>query len=174
MTEGARIPELARDVAGEVAEGMRARRRGELMRLDRLLLHSPPLADGWNSLLRAVREELSVEPAVRELVILRIASVNHAQYEWETHLDPARTAGLSDSAIQAISTWTSSDLFTPPQRAALAYADAMTRDVVVDDEMFAQLAVHFASREIVELTAIIGTYNLVSRFVVALNLLTES
>jgi hypothetical protein len=38
-----------------VAERTRERRRGALIRLDRMLLHSPPLADGWNDLLRAVR-----------------------------------------------------------------------------------------------------------------------
>ena len=52
----------------------------------------------------------------------------------------------------------------------LAYADTMTRDVVVPDAVFAEVARHFNAREIVELTVLIGTYNMNARVLQALEL----
>ena len=57
---------------------------------------------------------------------------------------------------------------TPEQRAVLAYTDSMTRDIHVPDAVFDPLRDYFSKREIVELTATIGGYNLVSRFLEAL------
>ncbi|KAF2455718.1 hypothetical protein BDY21DRAFT_350133 [Lineolata rhizophorae] len=45
----------------------------------------------------------------------------------------------------------------------------MTRDVAVDDAVFAELREHFSEQDIVELTATIAAYNCVSRFLVALD-----
>lgn len=49
----------------ELVAAIRARRGGRLLNLDRMLLHSPPLAAGWNAHLRAVRSELALEPRLR-------------------------------------------------------------------------------------------------------------
>jgi alkylhydroperoxidase family enzyme len=55
------------------------------------------------------------------------------------------------------------------ERAILAYADAMTLDVRVSESVFQQLKEFFSEREVVEITAAIGAYNCVSRFLVALD-----
>jgi alkylhydroperoxidase family enzyme len=52
----------------------------------------------------------------------------------------------------------------------LAYTDAMTKEVHVPDNIFNPLRQHFNDREIVELTATIAAYNLVSRFLEALQI----
>jgi alkylhydroperoxidase family enzyme len=53
--------------------------------------------------------------------------------------------------------------------AVLAYTDYMTLAIEVPDDVFAVLKKEFGEREIIELTATIGTYNCVSRFLVALD-----
>ena len=60
--------------------------------------------------------------------------------------------------------------FNARERAALAYADAMTRDVAVPDDVFAALRTHFNERQIVELTVLIGTYNMHTRVFTALQI----
>jgi hypothetical protein len=65
----------------ELVAAIRARRSGTLLNLDRMLLHSPPLAQGWNGYLRTVRTELTVSPKLRELAICVVALLNHADYE---------------------------------------------------------------------------------------------
>jgi alkylhydroperoxidase family enzyme len=54
------------------------------------------------------------------------------------------------------------------ERAVLAYADAMTRSVQVPDAVFQAVRPYFQDRELVELTATIAAYNMVSRFLEAL------
>jgi len=66
------------------------------------------------------------------------------------------------------SDWAPSSSFTPRERAALTYADAMTRDVAVPDAVFAALKDHFSERQIVELTLLVGTYNMQTRVLCAL------
>jgi len=53
-------------------------------------------------------------------------------------------------------------------RAVLAYTDTMTKQIQVPDELFAEVRKHFDAQEQVELTATIAGYNLVSRFLEAM------
>src|SRR5688572_21218860 len=76
--------------------------RGEISELYRVLLNSSPLADGWEYFLTVIRQKLSLPPRLRELVILRIAVLNRAPYEFDAHVAHAKKAGLSDREIEAI------------------------------------------------------------------------
>ena len=155
---------------GEVAERLRHRRGGQLTPLDRALLHSPPLADGWNTLLGAVRTQLSLAEDLRELAILRVAALNGAEYEWRAHEPVALRAGLSPAQVEALREGAGTEALSAVQRACLAYTDAMTREVRVAEPLFTAVRAHLDERELVELTATVGAYNLVSRFLVALQI----
>lgn len=167
----ARLEYAASDLPGpdgDIAERIRARRGGTLTPLDLMLLHSPPLAEGWNGLLGAVRTASTLAADVRELAILRIAALNGADYEWRAHEPLGRAGGLTDDDIAVLRGERGPDALAPRLAAVLAYTDAMTSQVTVADDVFAGLRKHFADREIVELTVTVGAYNLVSRFLVAL------
>src|SRR3970040_1226369 len=60
--------------------------RGKLHNLYRMLLNSPPVARGWLNLLTAVRQQCKLPARYRELVILRIALINGADYEYKSHV----------------------------------------------------------------------------------------
>jgi 4-carboxymuconolactone decarboxylase len=152
----------------DVAARIRARRGGALRPLDEVLLHSPPVADGWNSMLGAIRSDLALDPAVRELIVLRIAVLNNAPYEWSAHEPAARGAGVTDAQLEAVKTGETA-AFDEPQKAALAYAEAMTVHIDVPDATFAALREHFDETGVVEVTAVAAAYNMVSRFLVALD-----
>lgn len=161
----ARIPAAAPGgLRGDVLRRVLGRRGGALRPLDEVLLHSPELADGWNGLLGAIRDRLALPAAVRELVILRIAVLNRAPYEWAAH-EPL--AGLDEARLAALRTGDRAP-FDRRERAVLAYTDAMTRDVEVSPEVFAAVREFFGDAELVELTGTIAAYNMVSRFLVAL------
>jgi AhpD family alkylhydroperoxidase len=157
-------PEVAALRAQIIAE------RGKLANLYRMLLNSPPVAQGWLDFLTAIRQKCTLSAQVRELAILRIAILNKANYEFVAHVPFALKAGMSQQQIDAVADWDSSKLFSQTDRAVLAYTDAMTRDVHVPDAVFAPLRQHFNAREITELTATIAAYNLVSRFLEALEI----
>ncbi|MDN5913598.1 MAG: carboxymuconolactone decarboxylase family protein [Pseudonocardia sp.] len=159
---------------GEITDRIRARRGGVLTPLDRMLLHSPPLADGWNGLLGAVRTSSTLSDDVRELAILRIAALNGADYEWRAHEPVGRAGGLTDTDLAVLRGERDAGVLVPRLAAVMAYTDAMTYRVTVADDVFDALREHFDDREVVELTVTVGTYNLVSRFLVALEVGTET
>jgi 4-carboxymuconolactone decarboxylase len=156
--------------SGEIAARMRERRGGTLRPVDEALLHSPEIADGWNLLLGALRSRISLSAEVRELAILRIAYLNLADYEWVAHEPEGRRAGLSASQMAALRTAKASeaDVLSERQRLIVAYTDSMTTMIRVPDELFASISAMFTVTEVVELTAVIAAYNMVSRVLVAL------
>jgi AhpD family alkylhydroperoxidase len=144
--------------------------RGGVLHLYAMLLHSPPVADGWLHFLSAIRQRCALPGALRELVILQVAHLNGAAYEAEQHTPIALREGLRQDQVDALPGWETSGAFAPAQRAALAYCDAMTRTIHVPAEVFAELRAHFDPRAIVELTATVGAYNMVSRFLEAIGI----
>lgn len=143
--------------------------RGKVLNLYGMLLHSPPVAEGWLKLFTAIRQQGSLSGRLRELVIMRIAVINQAEYEFDQHVPFALKEGITQAQLDALRAGRF-DAFTPLEQSVLAYADSMTRDVHVPDDVFAAVKPHFNERELVELTATIAGYNLVSRFLEALQI----
>jgi hypothetical protein len=81
--------------------------------------------------------------------------------------------GLSQAQLSALAQWRSSGLFSKKERDVLAYAEEMTLQVQVPEEVFGNARRHFSDREMVELTATVAAYNMVSRFLEALKIDTE-
>ena len=144
--------------------------RGSILHLYQMLMHSPPVAEGWLNYLTAVRQKSSLPGGLRELIIMRVAQLNHAPYEADQHAPIALREGVSQAKLDALSHWQDCPLFDARERAVLAYTDAMTRQVQVSDEVFAFVAAHFEPRRLVELTATVAAYNMVSRFLEALQI----
>lgn len=142
------------------------RERGSVMNLYRMLLHSPVVAEGWLAFLTAIRQRCSLSAKLREVVIMRIAVLNRAEYEFASHAPIALNEGVTESQIEALREG-KFDLFDDVERAALAYCDSMTLDIDVPEGIFDAINQHLSDQEMVELTATIGAYNLVSRFLEA-------
>ncbi len=146
------------------------RERGSVLHLYAMLLHSGPVAEGWLRYLTAIRHECALPGALRELVIMRVALLNGAPYEAEQHAPIALREGMTQAQIDALGQWAESGLFDDAQRAVLGYCDAMTREVHVPDAVFATVRNVLDNRNLVELTATIGAYNMVSRFLEAMKI----
>ena len=153
-----------------LAAQIRAERDGHVPNIYRMLLNSPPVARGWLNLLTAIRHKSTLAGRHRELVIIRIAVINGAEYERTIHVPIARKEGMSDAQIAAIGNWETATVFDDADRAVLAYTDAMTREVHVPDAVFAAVKKHFDARKLTELTATVAAYNLVSRFLAAMQI----
>ena len=149
-----------------------------LRSLDLALLHSPPVADGWNAFLGAIRSQTTITASIREMVICRVAVLNEAWYEWQQHAPLIPSDCVSLAGIEYIF---SSAPFTHSTEAAtssgldekhlavLSYTDYSTLKIEVPKDVFHRLRTQFSDREVVEITATVGCYNCVSRFLVALD-----
>ena len=147
-----------------------AAERGQVSPLYQVLLNSAPLADGWRELLTAIRNRSSLPPALREMVILRVAILNRAPFEFDAHVPHAKAAGVSDAQLDALRAGVRGAQFTALERAVIALTDAITRDVQVPDALFEPVRQHFDARALVELVATVAAYNMVSRFLEALRI----
>jgi len=172
VTRSTRIEPVVPGTRPELAEIERsiAAERGRITLLYQVLLNSAPLADGWERLLTAVRNRSSLPPALREMVILRVAVLNRAPYEFAQHAPVARAEGVPEEKIEALRTDELSGVFAADERAVLLLTDVMTRDVQVDDAVMAPVLARFDARATVELVATIAAYNMVSRFLEALHI----
>ena len=172
----ARIPYADENRNDEVrALAARIRKeRGKVHNLYRMLLNSPPIANGWLTFLTAVRQQCKLAGRYRELAILRVAIANGAEYEYQSHVPFALKEGISREKIGALRDWEKSKAFDATERAVLAYTDSMTKVIQVPAAVFDALRPHFDAQELVELTTTIGAYNLVSRFLEAVQIDHES
>jgi len=168
------------DLAGpaDVVNPMRARRTGgKLLYLDRILLHSPPFALGWNSMFGAIRSQLSLSPKLRELAIVAIGVLNKADYEYAHHAPDFLKAGGTREQLGALADMpaalTNTKLFDEAERATLALTYEMTRNITVADATMKRVRVLLPDQQVVELAGTIAGYNMVSRFVVAIGIELE-
>jgi AhpD family alkylhydroperoxidase len=144
--------------------------RGAVLHLYQMLLHSPPLAEGWLTYLTAVRQKCALPGALRELVIMRVAILNRAPYEADQHAPIALKEGVTQAQLDALADWMGSELFSAVERAALQLTDGMTRDVQVPETVLGEAHALLGNRLTVELVATIAAYNMVSRFLEALQI----
>lgn len=146
-----------------------------LIPLDLALLHNPAIADGYNSLLGAIRTKTSLSPALMELAISYVGVLTNAAYEWKAHSALAVRAGVSleklEKLLQKDRTW---DDFSEEEQAVLKFTEQSTLQVKLDDEVFERVKTLLGSdQKVMELSITVGAYNMVSRFLVALDV-TES
>jgi len=155
----------------DLTDRIRAARRGRVINVYRLLLHSPPLAESWFEHNNTVRWDTGLDGRLREMVIIRIGYLSRARYVVGQHVPKLALAeGLSLAECEGLKDWQDSNLFSERDRAVLAYADAMTRDIEVPDAVFDPLREFFDDRQLVELTVLIGTYAMHVRVFEALKL----
>ena len=163
----------------EVVDAIRKRRGGTLLNLDRMLLTSPPYAVGWNTFLGTVRNALSLDPQLRELAICAVAVLNRADYELLQHAPEYLAAGGTQAQLDALQDMDTalhdSMHFGATERAVLQLTLEMTRKVQVSDSCFARVQQALGSaQQQVELVGVIAAYNMVSRFLEALQVAPEA
>jgi alkylhydroperoxidase family enzyme len=174
-----RIPYVSPEIAEpkELVEAIRARRGGKLINLDRILLHSPPLASAWNVYLGTIRTRISLAPKLREIAMCGVAMLNGAEYEFVHHAPELLKAGGTPAQVDALrdpEKALDSGLFDAAESAALRLTIEMTRAIRVLPQTFdAAKAAIGNTQALVELVATIAAYNMVSRFLVAFDVQPE-
>ena len=181
MRRTTRIPQVPDTQLGpvDVVEAIRKRRGGTLLNLDRMLLNSPAFAVGWNGFLGAVRNALSLDAKLRELAICAVAVLNRADYELLQHAPEWLTAGATPAQMERLQDYgvalQDAALFSEAERAVLQLTLEMTRNVQVSNACFDRAQKALASTQaLVELVGVIAAYNMVSRFLEALQVAPES
>ena len=105
--------------------------------------------------------ERKLDPKLRELGQTRAGFARGSQFVFSQHCKSMRSVGFGEEHIQAIPSWYTSDVFSPVERAVLAYTDELVlQGGRVQDDTFERLHEHLSEEEIIELTYITLTYEL--------------
>lgn len=168
----------ATDVHVRVATLIRQRRGGALTNLDRMLLHSPPFAEGFNFLLPRVRNDLSISALDRELTICAVAAITGAKYELHHHTRPFKEAGGTPEQLAALADMARAKddltLFDLKQRAILNFVSESTQQIEVRPSTLGQLrSLCRDDRYVMEILAVAACYNMVARIVTGLSIAIE-
>lgn len=131
--------------------------------LYRTLGNAPAMLRAWTGLAWPLRNECRTPRALRELIIMRVAQLTGARFEWVAHWDMAVDHGVSTEQLAELAGWRSSSRFGDEERAVLAMVDELTDDVDISDPTWEQLAARFDPGELVELVLTAGYYACVSR-----------
>ena len=138
--------------------------------LYRALGNSPAMLRAWTAFAWPLRNDATTPRALRELIIMRVAQLTDAPYEWLAHWDMAVEHGVPLEQLHDLWRWRESDAFSEHERAALAAADDLTLELGLADGTWSDLDARFQPGEIVELMLTAAFYSCVSRVLGALQL----
>jgi AhpD family alkylhydroperoxidase len=129
---------------------------------------APELMNGHLALNTQI-EASGLERSLLHLVKLRVSQLNGCAFCVDMHSREARADGETEQRLYLTSAWHDSFLFSPRERAALAWAEALTRlgDNGPDDALFADTQWEFPGDEIVKLTTVITMINTWNRLSIA-------
>lgn len=105
--------------------------------------------------------ESGLEHSLLELVKMRASQINGCAYCLHMHAMDARKAGETEARLYLLDAWHESELYTPREKAALGWTEALTRlsEATPSDAAFAELRAHFSEKECVDLSLSISTIN---------------
>lgn len=120
--------------------------------------------------LEDVLRNSGLEFTLYELVKMRASQINGCAFCLHMHSKDARAAGESEERLYLLSAWRESSLYTPRERAALAWTEALTlvAQTGAPDGDYEALRAEFSEEEIVSLTLLIGLINSWNRLAVGL------
>ena len=126
------------------------------------LAHHPALLQHWLDFATYLLTASTLEPRLRELVVLRVGWVCRSPYEWGQHVLVGQNAGVELADLGRLAQRPDAADWPAPERAALRAADQLLERRTLDDEHWNDLDRHFSTQQIMDLVFLVGQYQLVS------------
>ncbi len=113
--------------------------------------------------------ECGLEEALLNLVKLRVSQINGCAYCLDMHWKDLRAIGESEQRLYSLDAWEESSYYSDRERAALAWAEAVTRvsETHVPDEVYEEAKKHFSEKELADLTMAVAAINTWNRLTIA-------
>lgn len=105
----------------------------------------------------------SIEERLRNLIYFRVSQVNGCAYCLDMHSKDARAHGETEQRLYGLSAWRETPYYNDRERAALAWAEAVTAGHVPDD-VYNDAIQQFSEEELIDLTLAVTTINAWNRF----------
>lgn len=127
-----------------------------------LFANHPALAQAYFTFNGHVLNRSSIAGRARELVILRVAALRDAEYEWAQHVMIGREQGLTDEEIERIISGPAADGWSMLDRALLTAVDELLSTARITDATWAVLADELDTHQQMDLVFTIGAYSLLA------------
>jgi AhpD family alkylhydroperoxidase len=129
---------------------------------------SPELLKKYVEFNNAVKEG-AIEENTRNLVVIRISQLNGCGFCLDMHIKQAKIQGERELRVYHIATWRESPLFVPRERAALAWAEALTKltEQGVPDDIYERVRGQLSEKEVSDLTFLVMSSNAWNRLNIA-------
>jgi AhpD family alkylhydroperoxidase len=111
-----------------------------------------------------------LEPALIELVLMRVSQINGCAFCLDMHSKDARAAGETEQRLFVLPAWRETKLYSERERIALAWAEELTElasHEAVSDALYEQASRQFQEAELVDLTLLVATINSWNRINIA-------
>ena len=157
LTERESVAEADRPVFDAVAEG-----RGSVRGPFSLLMHSPQLCRSIFDVSNALRFDSELSPRLRELATIATAREKDCAYVWAAHAPAARKEGVEDQTIALVRDRGDASSLPPSDRDVIDFTRQLLVEHRVGPELFDRLLAEHGVTRLVELTALIGHYNMIT------------
>lgn len=127
-----------------------------------MLAHHPELTTAYHHFNGHVLFASTITPRQRELLVLRVAVLRDAAYEWAQHSVLAGDAGISEDELRHIRSGPSDPSWTPFESALLSAADELVRDARLSDGVWASLSEDLDTRQLMDVVFTVGAYDLLA------------
>jgi alkylhydroperoxidase family enzyme len=134
----------------------------EVYNILKTLAHHPKLLKRWRVFANHILFKSSLPVREREILILRVAWLCRAGYEWGHHAIIGKESGLSDDEIRRITEGPDAPGWDAFDAALLRAVDELRGDAFVSDSTWSALAERFSTQQMMDVVFTVGQYNLVS------------
>lgn len=134
----------------------------ESINLIQTLSHHPPLMEAWGPFGGYILRGSTLPDRDREMVILRTAWLNEAEYEWGHHARAARAAGMTDEEIRNVAVGENAGPWTSFERYLLRAATELHRRSAISERTWAFLKARYSDQQMIDLIFTVGQYRMVS------------
>jgi alkylhydroperoxidase family enzyme len=126
------------------------------------LAQHPELTTAFNTFNGHVLFGSTLTTRQRELLVLRVATLRHAEYEWAQHVVLAGDAGIRDDEVDRVVEGPDADGWSPFEAALLRAVDELLADALVSDATWATLAGDLDTEQLMDVVFTVGAYEIVA------------
>ena len=126
------------------------------------LMRNMPLFTSFNVLGRYIMSDSSLEPRLREILIMRVGWNTNCEYQWGQHVRMSASAGLTSEDHVRIKAGAGAEGWTELESALITAVDELITDTMISDKTWATLSRHLSTEQLTDTIFTVGHYNMVA------------